>query len=46
MVLEDLSCVVFSDISKKNLLFNVLMAKNNIFPLYLDGEQHVFKASL
>ena len=46
VVFEDLSCVVFSNISKKNLLFNVLMAKNNIFPLYLDGEQHVFKASL
>ena len=45
VVFEALSCVVFSDISNKNLLFKVPMAKNKICPLSLDGE-HVFKASL
>ena len=46
VVFENFLVLFFSDISKNNLLFKVPMAKNNIFRLYLDGEQHAFKASL
>lgn len=46
LVLSILSCVVYSDTSIKNLLFKLPMTKNNIFHLYLNGEQHTFKASL
>lgn len=46
LLFEDFSCSVFSDATKKNMLFRVPMSDNNMFPLDLDDQQKALAVSL
>ncbi|KAK4417114.1 hypothetical protein Salat_2536900 [Sesamum alatum] len=46
LLFENLSCIVFTDKTKKNLLLKVPMLRNNMFPLVISDEKNALPTSL
>ncbi|GMJ02182.1 hypothetical protein HRI_003887400 [Hibiscus trionum] len=46
LVFEDFSCTVFTDKTKKNLLLQVPMSRNNMFPVVIHDEKKALAATL